>query len=86
MLSQLSSHTRSCAILATRRRLSRLSNKELLRNVANANLAAANVAGGAANVQLSPHVPHVHAQDQQQQQHQRSGQAWQQGGFPLHIL
>ncbi|KAG2427307.1 hypothetical protein HXX76_012502 [Chlamydomonas incerta] len=47
-LSGLSACSRPGLLLAQRRRLSTLSNKELLRNVANANLAAANAAAAAA--------------------------------------
>ncbi|GIL56936.1 hypothetical protein Vafri_12222 [Volvox africanus] len=46
-MSNLSAATRSSKVVAARRRLSTLSNKELLRNVANANLVAANMAAAA---------------------------------------
>ncbi|GLI64469.1 hypothetical protein VaNZ11_007742 [Volvox africanus] len=81
-MSNLSAATRSSKVVAARRRLSTLSNKELLRNVANANLVAANMAaaavhggGGAGGIGALHGVP----RQTLPRQHNEDD-------FPLHIL
>ncbi|KXZ43220.1 hypothetical protein GPECTOR_97g758 [Gonium pectorale] len=70
-MSALSAATRSNKIFAARRRVSTLSNKDLLRNMANANLAAANAAAVAAGVVGAHHTPKSR---------------YNEDDFPLHIL